>query len=159
MRILTRLLAAASLFVLGHAFAQTYVKVANEGDTVTFSGPASVRYGAAQGAAATASYQPCAKVGGCWNLLSVSGTAPMTIANGGAFGTDPIVGTVKELDVLQTNAVQNLIVNGKPVTVAALPVVVVTPPVKTVIGTFMCKVVEYSDMTFTTTNADCAVAK
>jgi hypothetical protein len=116
--------------------AQTWVKVANEGDTVTFSVGATVRYGAAQGAAVV-SGTPCAKSGGCWNQVDIAiapGAPPWSIFVSNAtqptgFGPDPIAGTVKELDVLETASVQVVTVNGKPVTVPALLVVVVVPPV------------------------------
>jgi hypothetical protein len=107
------------------AHAQTWVKVANEGDSVTAI--ATVRYGAAQGATATAG-TPCATVGGCWVQISVAG--PFT-ANNAFFKKDPINGTAKELDVLETASVQTVTVNGKPATVSALPLPPPPPSIST----------------------------
>ncbi len=106
----------------------TWFKVANEGDAVTAT--ATVRYGAAQGATATAGFKSCATVGGCWMQLAVSG--PITVGNA-LFG-DPIPGTVKELDVMQTTSAQTVTVNGKPVTVPALAPP--PPPSVTVVATY-----------------------
>jgi|ERR1035437_8023473 hypothetical protein len=112
------------------ANAQTWLKVANEGDSVIAT--ATVRYGAAQGATATAG-TPCATAGGCWAQLSVAG--PFT-ANNTFFKKDPINGTAKELDVLETAAAQTVTVNKVAVIVPALPLP--PPPPVTPVKTWTC---------------------
>lgn len=116
MRKLTPLLALA-LFLAPLLHAQTWVPVAHEGDAISVTS-ATVRYG-------TPNCTPTPAVP-CWIQLSVSGKF---IANNAFFKTDPAPNVVKELDVLQTSAAQVVTVNGKPVTVPAALVVVVTPPV------------------------------
>lgn len=117
MRLISRIIFALSVLV-GAAQAQTWFKVANEGDTVKAT--ATVRYGVNNCVPSAAA--------ACWVQLAVTGqfTASNTF-----FRVDPDVGVVKELDVLETSVAQTVTVNGKPVTVPALPappVVVVTPP-------------------------------
>ena len=102
--------------------APLWIKVANENDSVIAT--TTVRYGAAQGATATAGFKPCATVGGCWVQLSVSGTFA---AGNTFFKTDPIPGTAKELDVLQTTSAQVVTVNGTKLTVPAFTPVIVPP--------------------------------
>lgn len=103
---------------------QVWMKVATEGSAVTTT--ATVRYGAPQNAPATAGYKPCATVGGCWAQLSVSG--PFAVGND-FFKSDPISGTVKELDILETASPQTVTVDGKTITVpgTAPPVPITTP--------------------------------
>lgn len=116
MRLLIRLLLLMAV-ASGVANAQTWVKVANENDTVKAT--ATVRYGAV-------ACTPTATVP-CWIQLAVSGSFTV---NNAFFKADPDPNVVKELDVLETTAAQTVTVNGKPVTVPALtPPPVVTPPV------------------------------
>lgn len=106
------LLALALLVTSAHA---QWVKVASEGDSISTT--ATIRYGAPQGATASAG-TPCALVGGCWVQLSVSGPF---VANNAFFKSDPINGTAKEVDVLEISVAQTATVNGKKITVPALP--------------------------------------
>jgi hypothetical protein len=78
-------------------------------------------------------YTPnCLKTGVAAVQTGVAGTAPISDYDDGQNGRppDPCIGTAKELDVLETSAVQNVVVNGKTVTVPALP-----PPAVTVVST------------------------
>jgi hypothetical protein len=120
-----------ALFLLaGSLHAQTWQKVANENDTVTLSGPATVQFGVTTANAAT-----CNGVRWIEGVYGLPANAPVVsiastfVASNGVFGADPCPNVVKELDVLETSSAQSLTVNGAPVTVPALPVVVVTPPV------------------------------
>lgn len=121
----TKLLLALAILATS-AHAQTWLKVASEGDSISTT--AIIRYGAPQGATASAG-TPCALVGGCWVQLSVSGPF---VANNAFFKSDPINGTAKEVDVLETTSAQVVIVNGKAITVPALPVAGTVPTVNTI---------------------------
>lgn len=107
---------------------QTWFQAASGGDTLTVSSAVTVRFGAQQGAApASSEYQPCGTAGGCWNQVTL---APGTynVGDVAVFGADPIYGTAKELDVLETAAAQSVTVNGAAKTVPALP-----PPPHTIV--------------------------
>lgn len=107
--------------------AQTWQKVAKDGDSVTFGAlPVTLRYGTPQGTVPTLpGAKTCSIVGGCWNgtaTVPVGGAVSLTVAPSPILGTnDPAYGTVKELDVLETAAAQTVTVNGVKVTVPALP--------------------------------------
>lgn len=117
------------------AFSQTWVKVAVDGNTISIPAGTSLRYGALAGtpygcgtgaALATASW--------------VTPKTASTVVSASAFGvTDPAYCYSKELDVLATTSAQTVTVNGKPVTVAALPVVTPPPPA-TVTYVFPCSI-------------------
>ena len=109
--------------------AQTWKTVATEGQTVVTTGPVTVQFGTAQNTPATAGYKPCATVGGCWKSLSTTAVGDF-VANVGTFG-DPIPGTLKVLQVLETSTAQKVTVGGVVVMVPALP----APPV-TVTATY-----------------------
>jgi len=88
------------VLVAGRLHAQTYYKVANENDTIVTPTAISVRYGS----------------GSSWVMATETGTFT---ANNTTFG-DPVPGTAKELDVLETTTPQMMTVNGASVTVPAL---------------------------------------
>ena len=90
----------AILLFAATAHAQTYYKVANENDTIVTPTAISVRYGS----------------GSSWVMATETGTFT---ASNATFG-DPIPGTAKELDVLETATPQTMTVNGTSVTVPAL---------------------------------------
>jgi hypothetical protein len=123
------------------ASAQTWQKVATEGQSVTFSNlPITVRFGAAQNAP-TSGGALCVTAGGCWTapLVIAGGPTVTAVANLSLFAAtkpvtpDPIVYTVKELDVLETAVAQTVTVAGKVVTVPATGVVAPPPPPTTVV--------------------------
>lgn len=119
------LLALAILATSAHA--QTWVKVASEGDTLSVPTIITLRYGAAKGTPYGCGTGP-ALAADAW----VTPKTATAVTTAGLGVIDPANCYVKELDVLQTSAAQILTVNGKSVTVPALVVVVVTPPAPTV---------------------------
>jgi len=92
-KVLIPMLLSASLH------AQAWVKVANENDTIVTPTAISVRYGS----------------GSSWVTATETGTFS---ASNSTFG-DPVPGTAKELDVLETATPQTMTVNGTSVTVPA----------------------------------------
>jgi hypothetical protein len=108
MRKLLPITVAALLTLLAAALnAQTWVKVANEGDVVNAT--ATVRYGV-QGCTVTPAVP-------CWVQKTVTGSFT---ANNIYFGSDPDPGVVKELDVLLFLSAQTVTVNNTAVNVPAL---------------------------------------
>lgn len=116
--------------------AQTWFKVANEGDTVTSTAAITYRYGSG-------------------TLWTAPKTSSGTIAVSNATFGDPAPGVVKELDVLETSSAQTVTVNGSAVTVPAsapsatvstasstlavsVPNIVITPSIPA--GTTLCNV-------------------
>jgi hypothetical protein len=124
------------LALVGTLHAQTWTRVATEGQSVTFnSSPITVRFGAPQGALAANGGKSCATVGGCWTpAIVVAGGPPFSmqasIAN--FHVPDPIPNTVKEMDVLQTAIDQTVTVAGMVVKIPALVGVIAPPPPNTI---------------------------
>lgn len=116
-----RLAGAALVLIATSCSAQTWIKVASEGDTVAFTTVATLRYGAPQNATPVPPNAPCSTVGGCW-VGPITTTPPQIISVSNAnFGSDPIPGTLKELDIQQTGQPQTVNVNGVDKTIPAAP--------------------------------------
>ena len=109
------------------ALAQTWFKVANEGDTISTTTNITYRFGAASGITVAndgVASKDCSAVS-CWSATTTT-TTPFnglvtTYANFPF--ADPAYGLVKEVDVLETAYAQTVTVNGNAVTVPGL-----TPP-------------------------------
>lgn len=130
MRSLIRIVIVLALYIGAKCDAQTWYKIANEGDSINLgSNGITIRYGSPN---CTVSATVI-----CWTQLSASGSF---IANNSLFKLDPAPNIVKEVDILETNSIQTILVNGKPQQIPAQPVIIVTPPptTKTVIGTRVC---------------------
>jgi hypothetical protein len=127
-----RFLPLLLLFIIPVSQAQTWVKVANEGDSVTLSSPITVQFGATVVTSATCN-GGVRWIQAVYKLPATSPTvllaSPTFWVINGVFGKDPCPYiTPKELDVLVTNVIQTVIVNGITKTIPAAPIVVVTPP-------------------------------
>lgn len=113
------------LLLCASAFGQTtWYKVAHDGDSISIPAGTTLRYGASAGTPFGCGTGP-ALAATVWVTPTKLGSTVTPAALGVA---DPANCYVKELDVLQTSVAQTVTVNGKPMTVPALPVVVVTPP-------------------------------
>lgn len=98
--------------------AQTFFKVAKEGDKFAATNPLTYRYGIAKGKTTTGVTCPC------WSPSVVTkGAITTTVSNGVIAPVDPAPGLVKELDILETSVVQSVTVNGATVVIPAAPVV------------------------------------
>jgi hypothetical protein len=112
---------------------QTWVKVANEDDTITASAPITYRFGVPQGAQTGSAV--CTAVGGCWDApVTTSGPLTLQVYSSSFAGGDPAPDIVKQLQVLETSVAQT--VNDTPpggttvsVPIPALPLIPVTIPV------------------------------
>ena len=98
------------------ALGQTWFKVAVEPNTVATTGQ-TWRYGIAVGTTTAGVKCPC------WSPSFTTALTGKSIsdASNGFLVPDPAPGVAKELDVLETSAVQTVTVNGAAVTVPALP--------------------------------------
>lgn len=109
--------------LLSGANAQTWVKVANGGDTVAASAGAVLRYGAN-----VSTYACDSGTNKAGSPSAAAWSAPLTLAadttitDDSIFGPDPAYCVVKEIDVLETPVAQTVTVNGIAVNVPALPV-------------------------------------
>lgn len=98
--------------------AQTFFKVAKEGDKFAATTPLTYRYGIATGKTTTGVTCPC------WSpSVTTKGAITTTVSNGVIVPTDPAPGLTKELDILQTSLIQSVTVNGVLKVVSAIPVV------------------------------------
>ncbi len=108
----------ASLLLTVSGYAQTWYKVANEGQAITVTTAMTVRYGVP--ASTPDATNTCTTVGGCWD-------APVTMAAGQSifidtanFTADPAPYSVKEVDVLETDSPQTVQVVANNTVVALL---------------------------------------
>lgn len=133
------------ILAVSPALTQTWVKVATEADTLTFTSaaPITVRYGAASGTT-YAGVNCAAATANCWVTTTLKSATNLSLsdAGGNLFGVpDPAPGVAKELDVQQGPAAIPLTVSGKLITVPALipttyPPIAFTPGVSyTITGT------------------------
>ena len=123
-----------ALLTASVAHAQSWYKVASEGQTITATTAISVRYGAPQ--SIPTAVNTCTTVGGCWDPSVALAAGQSIFINTTNFSPDPAPYSVKELDVLQTAVVQVVTVAGVKVTVPA--VVVVPPPTVKPVKTWSC---------------------
>ncbi len=122
MKILLALLLAACTSLAAAQTTQTWVKIADENTVgaVTLAAGTTYRFGAATGV--TYAGTDCSKAN-CWavfsNLPSATTIKSVAWPSGGYPFADPAPGVLKELDILQTTAVQTYSVNGTSKTIAA----------------------------------------
>ena len=101
-------------------YAQTWTTVATEGQSITTIAPVTVRYGTPAGVTpAMTGATPCTAPDGCWDPAKTYPAATSFLISNDTFSGDPALGTIKVLQVLETNVAESLVVNGSTVTVPA----------------------------------------
>jgi hypothetical protein len=96
----------------------TWLKIANEGDTVTIPAGLTVRYGARQGTSPGNNLVSKALSSDSFDPLVTFSTSSTFVVSNSVFGADPAQNYVKELDVEPANAV--VYVNGVAVSLSSI---------------------------------------
>lgn len=117
------------------AYSQTWFKAATEANTITTAGNVTYRFGAASGITQTSPPVDCSIPPNCWSPATTTTFTNWAVS--AATGTqgvtsypfpDPAWFVPKELDILETVLPQQVIVDGLPVVVPALPPPTPYPP-------------------------------